>query len=105
MYARRGQTIVEYTIIVIIIIAVSITMKNYFKRGLQGRWKASVDDLGEQYDPGHVTSNIQYSTQVNATSSVTAVSATTDEHTGLVTSRSDLSNSVETKTGYTHIGE
>ena len=70
MRNRKGQTILEYTVIFIIILGVMIAMKDYVKRGIQGRWKSATDDFGEQYDPQAVNSNIVYATQVNSDSIV-----------------------------------
>ena len=66
MRNHKGQTILEYTVIVIIILGVMIAMKDYIKRGIQGRWKSASDDFGDQYDPQSVNSNIVYATQANA---------------------------------------
>ena len=108
MQNRKGQTILEYTVILIIILGVMIAMKDYIKRGIQGRWKAATDDFGEQYDPQHVNSNIMYATQVNSQSLVTVVNGTDNSsgqtQQGQWTSRVDTSNSLETKVGNTQIG-
>jgi len=100
----RGQTILEYTVIVIIILGVMIAMKDYIKRGIQGRWKTSADDFGEQYDPQTVNSNILYQTQVNAQSIVSVTNGQDKGQQGQWTSRTDTSNSLETKTGNTQTG-
>jgi len=100
---RRGQTILEYTVILIIIIGVVITMKDYIKRGIQGRWKSATDDFGDQYDPQRVNSSIMYATQVNSQSIVTVENGTVGG-AGQWTNRVDMSNSLETKTGATQIG-
>ena len=109
MRNRRGQTILEYTVILIIIIGVMIAMKDYVKRGVQGRWKSATDDFGEQYDPTSVNSNIVYATQVNSDSIVAVVqgsdNSSSSTEQGQWTSRSDQSNSVETKTGSTQVGD
>ena len=81
MRNRKGQTILEFTVIVIIILGVLIAMKDYIKRGVQGRWKSATDDFGDQYDPQSVNSNIMYATQVNSESTVT-VDNGTDNSTG-----------------------
>ena len=39
---QRGQSLLEYSILIIIIIAVFIVMSTYVKRGVQGRWKPEV---------------------------------------------------------------
>jgi len=108
MRNHKGQTILEYTVIVIIILGVMIAMKDYIKRGIQGRWKSASDDFGEQYDPQSVNSNIVYATQSNAQSIVTVVNgssnATGQLEQGQWTNRVDMSNSLETKTGSTQVG-
>jgi Flp pilus assembly pilin Flp len=105
MQSRKGQTILEYTVIIIIILGVMITMKNYIKRGVQGRWKATTDDFGDQYDPQHVNSNIVYATLVNATSVVAVVNGKDSAgDQGQWTNRLDTSDAVETKTGSTQVG-
>ena len=110
MRNRKGQTILEYTVIVIIILGVMIAMKDYIKRGIQGRWKSATDDFGEQYDPQSVNSNIVYATQVNSDSIVTVTNGGYSGNSsaleqGQWTNRLDLTNSVETKTGSTQVGD
>lgn len=90
--------------IVIIIIGVMVAMKDYVKRGIQGRWKSAADDIGDQYDPTWINANIDFSTQVNAISTVTVVNQTVNGVQGQWTNREDLSNTVETKTGSSQVG-
>jgi Flp pilus assembly pilin Flp len=105
---RKAQTIVEYTVIVIIILGALIALKDYIKRGVQGRWKSATDDMGDQYDPQAVNSNIVYGTLVNAQTTITVENGTDDSGgptiNGLWTNRLDQSNSVETKSGFTQVG-
>lgn len=108
MRNRTGQTILEYTVIVIIVLGVMIAMKDYVKRGIQGRWKSATDDVGGQYDPQSVNSNIVYATQVNSISTVWVQNGTDNSsgstEQGQWTMRNDASNTVETKTGSTQVG-
>ena len=108
MRNHKGQTILEYTVIVIIILGVMVAMKDYVKRGIQGRWKSAADDFGDQYDPQSVNSNIVYATQANSESLVSVVNgssnATGPTVQGQWTTRVDTSNSLETKTGSTQVG-
>ncbi len=104
MLNRKGQSILEYTVIVIIILGVVIAMKDYIKRGIQGRWKSATDDFGDQYDPQHVNSSIIYNTQGNSQSVVEVESTTLNGIAGQWTNRVDTSNTLETKTGSTQIG-
>jgi Flp pilus assembly pilin Flp len=101
---RKGQSILEYTVIFIIILGVMIAMKDYVKRGIQGRWKSATDDFGEQYDPTAVNSNVVFSTIVNSNSAVSVQDGTYQGVTGQFTNRWDTSDSVETKVGTTQVG-
>jgi Flp pilus assembly pilin Flp len=105
MRNQKGQSILEYTIILVIILAVLITMKDYIKRGFQGRWKSAADDMGDQYDPRFVNSSTNYSTEVNSLSLVSVSQTQLGTQNGQYTNRIDLSNSSETKTGYSQIGD
>ena len=49
--SKKGQTALEYLIILTLVLGAFVAAGTYVKRGLQGRWKAAVDDLGDQYDP------------------------------------------------------
>ena len=104
MRNQKGQTILEYTVIIIILLAVMVTMKDYVKRGIQGRWRSATDDLGDQYDPQYVNALTNYSTQVNSQSLVTVVNGSDGADQGQWTSRSDVSNTLESKTGFTQVG-
>jgi uncharacterized protein (UPF0333 family) len=47
---NKGQTTLEYIILIVIIIAALLTIQGYLKRGIQGRLRSSADDIGEQYE-------------------------------------------------------
>ncbi len=98
---RRGQSLLEYSILIIIILGVFLAMNMYVKRGIQGRWKSSVDTLGDQYDPRVTNSLINYSITSSANTSITTQP---DNNGSYVTMRVDTSNSVETKAGNTTVG-
>ncbi|MBF0594637.1 MAG: hypothetical protein HQL22_06690 [Candidatus Omnitrophica bacterium] len=46
---KKGQSTLEYAILVIIIIAALISLQTYVKRGVQGRLKSATDDIGEGF--------------------------------------------------------
>jgi Flp pilus assembly pilin Flp len=46
---KRGQSVLEYAILMVIIIAALLTLQTYIKRGIQGRLKSATDDIGSQY--------------------------------------------------------
>lgn len=95
MNLRRGQSILEYVILMVIVIAALITMQVYMKRGIQGRWKAAVDDLGDPYDPKTTNFSLSYNYDTNSSSEVKVV----NDQGNWTTARYDATNSTEQKTG------
>ena len=53
---KRGQSTLEYAVLVVIIIGALLTIQVYIKRGVQGRLKSAADDIGDQYSDGNVNS-------------------------------------------------
>ena len=51
---KKGQSTLEYAILIIIIVGALLTVQNYIKRGIQGRLKSATDDIGEQFSPGNM---------------------------------------------------
>lgn len=50
---KRGQSTLEYAILIIIIIGALLSIQVYIKRGVQGRLKSAADDIGTQFSPGN----------------------------------------------------
>ena len=50
---KRGQSTLEYAVLIVIIIGALLTIQVYIKRGVQGRLKSSADDIGDQYSDGN----------------------------------------------------
>ncbi len=48
---KKGQSALEYAILITIVIAALLTIQMYIKRGVQGRLKSSSDDIGDQFSP------------------------------------------------------
>ena len=78
---QKGQSTLEYAILIIIIIGALLSIQVYIKRGIQGRLKSATDDIGEQFAPGNT----------NALKTVTTTARTRETFSGGVTS-SVLSN-------------
>ena len=49
----KGQSTMEYVILIIIIIGALVSIQVYIKRSVQGRLKSAADDIGEQFSPGN----------------------------------------------------
>jgi Flp pilus assembly pilin Flp len=58
----KGQSTLEYAILIIIIIAALITLQSYIKRGVQGRLQSSTDTVGDQFS---TSPNANYYKQTN----------------------------------------
>jgi hypothetical protein len=52
---RKSQTIIEYAVVVSCVIAAFISMTIYMKRGISGNLRKAADDLGQHYEPQHVS--------------------------------------------------
>ncbi len=50
---KKGQSTLEYAILIIIIIGALLSIQVYIKRGIQGRLKAATDDIGDQFSVGN----------------------------------------------------
>ena len=95
IFGRKGQSAVEYAMLAVIVIGALLTIQNYFKRGMQGRWRSSVDGIGEQYDPMQTTVDITQRTAGTTVTNIVTINATG----GTETQRADTSSMTDTKTG------
>lgn len=68
----KGQSTLEYAVLVIIVIGALLSIQIYIKRGLQGRLRSAADDIGDQYSSGNT----------NVTKTVTVTSNTTETNFG-----------------------
>ncbi len=50
----KGQSTVEYAVLIVVVIGALLAMQQYLKRGLSGSVKSSSDQIGEQFSPGNV---------------------------------------------------
>ena len=55
MNSKKGQMLLEYALLITAIVASLLTMFNYVKRGVQGRFKTGADAVAGhyQYEPGN----------------------------------------------------
>ncbi len=64
----KGQTTLEYAILIVIIIGALLALQVYIKRGIQGRVKSATDDIGAQYS---MADGANYYKKVTTTSNTT----------------------------------
>jgi len=50
---KRGQSTLEYAVLIVVIIGALLSIQVYIKRGVQGRLKSAADDIGDQYSDGN----------------------------------------------------
>ncbi len=75
---KKGQSTLEYAILIIIILGALLSIQSYIKRGLQGRLQQATDDIGEQFSVG----NQNYSKTVTTSSNTSEIG----KQSGTVTS-------------------
>ena len=99
MYKKKGQSSIEFSTLIIILLAVFLAVGTYFKRGVQGRWKSAADDLADQYDPLTADTNITYTLTSDTDTRLTTI----DDTKGVWTTRTDNTNSIESKSGFLQV--
>jgi uncharacterized protein (UPF0333 family) len=53
---RRGQSTLEYAVVIAVVLAALLAIQVYVKRGVQGKLRSSADSIGDQYSAGKTTS-------------------------------------------------
>lgn len=46
----RGQSTLEYALIISVVVGALLAMQIYMKRGMEGRMRKASDDIGKQFD-------------------------------------------------------
>ncbi|MBU1124500.1 MAG: hypothetical protein KKC84_00565 [Candidatus Omnitrophica bacterium] len=77
---KRGQSTLEYSIVIAVVIAALLALNVYLKRGVQGKLKDSADQIGSQFEP------TSYNSSWSTTSSGETKSSETRSVTGEITS-------------------
>jgi len=68
---KRGQSTLEYGVVIAVVVAALISMQTYVKRGIQGKLRQASDDIGEQFSPDKTTGVTTVTTNVSSTENVT----------------------------------
>jgi hypothetical protein len=90
MLNRKGQSTLEYAIVVAIIVGGLLAMQFYVKRGWEGKLRSAADDMGEQFEPAKYSGTLTLNSSSNVTQNIIAKGATTVTHN---------QNAVNSKTG------
>lgn len=51
----KGQSTLEYALIIAVVVAGLVAMQIYMKRGVQGKLRESADQIGEQFEANATT--------------------------------------------------
>jgi Flp pilus assembly pilin Flp len=89
----RGQSTLEYAILIVVVIVALIGIQAYLKRGIQGRLRDSSDQIGDQFAPEFTQYN--YRTQTGGA---------VHEYSGGGASTTEYRNQYQTRSGAEQIG-
>ena len=64
---RKGQSTLEYAILIIVIIAALVSLQTYIKRGVQGRLKSATDDISDGFSTANGANYIKSVTSISNT--------------------------------------
>ncbi len=87
-YFRRnkGQSLLEYSLILAAIVIAIVFMQTYVRRGVQGRLKSSADQIGEQFsvvgEYNYLTNRISVTTETTDATGVTTDFTDVSRRTG-----------------------
>ncbi len=54
----KGQSTLEYAMIIAVVVGAILAMQIYLRRGVQGRLRESIDSVGGQYSAGNVKTTV-----------------------------------------------
>ncbi len=57
---RKAQSALEVTVVIAVFVAALLGMVTYIKRGIQGNFRSSADQLGSEYEPEKTTADRTY---------------------------------------------
>jgi cytoskeletal protein RodZ len=77
---KRGQSTLEYAVLIVVIIGALLTIQVYIKRSVQGRLKQAGDDIGDQYSDGN-TNEIKTTVKISNTQETSYQNGTTTDLT------------------------
>ena len=101
--SRKGQTVLEYAVVIICAVGALIAMREYMTRSIQGRMRASADEIGQQYDAEATTGDVTMTYRQDSDTTV-RTTTTTGPASALVTRTDTTFNERTTTNGSETIG-
>jgi uncharacterized protein (UPF0333 family) len=74
---KKGQSTLEYAIIVAVVVAALFAIQIYMKRGVQGKLRQSTDDIGAQFEANATGTQVDFEITQQTTSVQTIENQTT----------------------------
>ena len=71
-----GQSTIEMAILLMVVVFAMVAMQTYLKRGIQGKLRSDIDQVGSQYDFGATTSESTTAHVSNVTTTTTSAPGT-----------------------------
>jgi len=87
---KKGQSTLEYAILIIIILGALLSIQNYIKRGIQGRLQQATDDIGDRFSVG----NMNYTKTVHVVSNTSEIGQQTGTESKLLSAETTTTNIV-----------
>lgn len=101
-FNMRGQSTLEFTIIIACIVAALLAMQVYIKRAVQGKLRSAADDIGRQYDPKNTISDIIISQNSDVTTTIESEEVDGELKT---TTTVTINSETEERRGFETVGE
>ena len=94
---RKGQSVLEYAVIIAVVVGALLAMQIYMKRGLENRMRQAGDDVGKQFALGatHVSRNTTRCGLVVETVALGATNTETSYDNSTLQAREDIGNYTE----------
>lgn len=89
----KGQSTLEYGLIIAVVVAALLAINLYMKRGVQGKLKESTDQIGKQFEPGTASSSWETASTGTTTTTETRAAGTTGGITSNITSTEEIERS------------
>ncbi len=86
MSKRKGQSTLEYAVIIAVVVGGLVMMQHYVKRGYAGKLKSAADDMGQQFDPGRYSAELSYNQTAHVNTGLDTSGASNTRHIAAQTS-------------------
>jgi uncharacterized protein (UPF0333 family) len=103
-YISRGQSTLEYSMVILCVVTALVAMQYYIKRAVQGRARESADSIGEQYAPKSMSSQITV-TQAGSTTIEAEKVVDPKDATKFGLKTTSTTDETTTRTGYENVGK